>query len=313
MDRQSYEDGRTGQASGPNTNMDAYRAGQREADAGTYKAGWEGEGNSSSGGGGGGVVSSVGTTNFPIGLIILAPSMFMTYPAGGILALVILGAACKLLEVVHVPVLLMALICFVGAFPVFFFAIGVEKKASRNGAYRAFRQVWRVVFCGMAIFAGTFINRLGIEKQRINLDLIQKNLDTAGGALVWTVIMMAGLFWLLGKADRIYFPPTGVWEKDPQGEAPAKAEAKARASKPRSAMARILMSVVWLVPVFFVAHLVLRLLVDAYFGSTASDSAAEDVRRAFYQKNMMYLYMADMAVWLVLSVAGLLPGTGRKK
>lgn len=257
--------------------------------------------------GGGGVAPSAGQGS-PLGLVVLAPLMLPAYPAGSILTLVILGGASKLLEAFHVPVPAMILICFVLAFPSIFVGLKVEKKFSMNGAYRVFRMIWRTVVFGMAIFAGSLIKSLGIEKQRINLDLILNNLDQSGGALVWTVILMAGVFWLLRKADRIYFPPTGVYEEGPAAQVQAKTVAK-----PKSANQRILMSIVWFVPAALVAHLIIRVAIDAYFGSSRSDPDVESLRRAFYQKNMIYIYAADVALWLFLSFKGLLPGTGRSK
>jgi|CXWL01.1.fsa_nt_gi hypothetical protein len=258
-------------------------------------------------GGGGGVVASSGGGS-PLGLVFLAPLMLPSYPAGSILTLTILGVVAKLLEAVHVPVPAMIFICLAVAFPAIFAGLWVERKVSMNGVYRVFRLIWRTVVFGMAIFAGSLISSLGLAKQRINLDMIMNNLDQSAGALLWTAILMTGVFWLLRRADRIYFPVSGVLEEGPVADVQVKT-----VLKPKSANQRILMSVIWFVPAALVAHLIIRLAIEAYFGSTQSAPDMESLRRAFYQKNMIYLYVADVAVWLILSIKGLLPGTGRNK
>jgi hypothetical protein len=279
MGENDYQSGYRGEQFHHGMDRTAYESGKAQKDLeGTL------------GGGGGTVASSSGGSR--LGLVFLAPLMVPSYPAGSILALSMLGVLSKLLEAFHVPVPAMIFICLAVAYPAVLAGLWLERKVSMNTAYRVFRTIWRTVVFGMAIFAGSLIKSLGIEKQRINLDMIINNLDQSGGALVWTVVLMAGVFWLLRKADRIYFPPTGV--------------------KPKSANQRILMSVVWFVPAALVAHLIIRLAIDAYFGSTHSDPDTESLRRAFYQKNMIYLYAADVAVWLFLSIKGFLPGTGMR-
>lgn len=254
---------------------------------------------------GGGRTSSSGGGSL-LGLVFIAPLMFMTYPAGGISALCILGGVSRLLDVFHVPPFTISLICVAVAFPTLFAAIWLEKKASMNIIYRVFRLIWRTVVCGMAIFAGSLISSLGIAKQRINLDLILQNLDQSGGALLWTALLMTGLFWFLRKADRAYFPTTGVVEQNSDANVKA-----TTVIKPNGAPKRILMSVIWFIPVALGTHLIIRLLVDAYFGSTQSDPDTEILRKAFYQKNLIFIYIADVMVWLLVSIKGILPGTGK--
>lgn len=309
MDRQSYEDGRTGQAAGPNTNMDAYRAGQREADAGMYKPGWEGENKKSDSGGGWSPAAGSGpATGISFGLMIMAPFMYMVYPAGGLLALGIIGALVVMMNWLHVPSFTVMMSAIVLAFAAFFIGIWAERKVSQSGVYRAVRQGWRILV-SCALLSGSILQAGGKDINSFKMDLLIKNSDQVFGAFVVTLISIVIAFWLIRKADRIYFPVESLLAEETQ----AKAGVKAAAVKPKGAFQRAMMSLVWLLPVALVTHLIIRLLIDGYFQFMPSESETEELRLDFYHKNLIFLYMTDIMVWLLLSIKGILPGTKKWK
>lgn len=301
MDQKSYEDGKSGNAMGPNADVNAYRAGQAERDATTYKPNSETGESQAQGGGWAPITSSGPATAIGFGHLIMAPFMYMIYPAGGIVFLGIVGIVCAVvLRVFHIPQFTAIFICFAAAFPAFFAGLRLEQMVSPNGPYRFFRQLWRAVTCTMSVFAYMFLR--GTDIKKFSPELVLKDLDKAGGALVYSAIALVILFWLVRRADRIYFPVESVRIKE-----------ELAAAQPRGIVTRILMSLVWFLPVFIVMTLVIPLALWGYFDVTQPEENVRELAKAFYKQHMLYVYVINTAVWFVLSAAGILPGTGRKK
>lgn len=67
---------------------------------------------------------------------------------------------------------------------------------------------------------------------------------------------------------------------------------------------RIVYSLLWIVPVVALSNLTIRLVVGLIM---------DDANRiAFYASYSTFAILAGLAIWLILSIAGLLPGTGRE-
>lgn len=287
-----------------------YRGGQYHhgMDRGEYERG-QGQKdleNTLSGGGGGGSASSK-SSGTALGLILMAPFMFIVYPAGGILFLGTLGSFVYVMNWFNVHDFTVMMSTIALGFGTIFLGLWVERKVTQFGIYRALRLGWRIIIANGLLMKCVLVGGTN-SKGVFEMDLAIKNANTISGAMLGAGVTIAVAFWLISRADRIYFPVDSQLAKEAELE-------KVRAAapvKPKGKMKRFMSCLAWFIPVALGAHLIIRFAIDAYFGSTQSDPDIEGLRRAFYHKNLIFIYIADVAAWFLLSITGLLPGTGKK-
>jgi hypothetical protein len=196
MDQQSYEDGKSGQASGPNTDTNSYRAGQAERDASTYKPEWE------TGEGGGKIASP--ESQFSISrptvdgmtfvYIVLSPFLSILYPALGLTILGVFFASLKLAQLSPLPPGLEFLLALFPAIASFFWGAKLESKLTPLKPYRIVRWVIRMVFAygfGAQLAVGK------VEMENVSLE-----------AVIGGVLAVVAAYFLYGYLDRIFFPVT---------------------------------------------------------------------------------------------------------
>jgi hypothetical protein len=121
--------------------------------------------------------------------------------------------------------------------------------------------------------------------------------DRASPGTLFAGILAAILsHFVFRRADRIYFPVAKEVAK--MQELAARGQ-----SLKRGFGKRLVYSLLWIVPVVAASNLTIRLVVGLIM---------EDADRiAFYARYSPFVILASLAIWLVLSVAGVLPGTGR--
>ena len=118
----------------------------------------------------------------------------------------------------------------------------------------------------------------------------------SGGTFFGGILAAILAHFVFRKADRIYFPVAKEVAK--MEELAARGE-----SLKRGFGKRVVYSLLWIVPVVALSNLTIRLVV----GLIMDDAD----RVAFYARNSPFVILASLAIWLVLSITGLLPGTGR--
>ncbi len=205
MDQRSYEDGKSGQASGPNTDTNSYRLGQAERDASTYKPEWE------TGEGGGKIaypesqfsISRPTVDGMTFVYIVLSPFLSILYPALGLTILAVFFASLKLAQLSPLPPGLEFLLALFPAIASFFWGAKLETKLTPLKPYRMVRWVIRMVFVfgfGVQLAAGKVAMGEGPGLQ------IFENVSLE--AVIGGILAMVAAYFLYGYLDRIFFPVT---------------------------------------------------------------------------------------------------------
>jgi hypothetical protein len=289
MDRRSYEDGRTGQASGPNTDLGAYRQGQLHDQAGTYKPGFEGGGESQASSEPLIPTPKVEVDGSAFTLLITSPLLFTVFPVWGASLWVAGGGVYWLMSQASsqsATAIVPAVVAWLAAF---FFGIRLEGVASQFFIYRMFRTVSRWVTAFLfVIWMGTANGSSETYQQEIN--------RATPETLVGGILAAIAAHFVFKLADRIYFPVARQMKKMEKLAASGE-------SLKRGFPKRVVYSLMWIVPVLLVSNLTIRLGV----GLIMDDAD----RVAFYAHYSPVVILAGLAIWLILSVVGILPGTGR--
>jgi len=222
-------------------------------------------------------------------LLLTSPLLFTVYPVWGLSLYVAGGAVFWLLSLALSGGAFVLLAGLAAAFAAFFFGIGLERVASQFAVYRMVRTVsrWVTPFL-FVIWMGTSNGSFETMGQLVN---------RAEPKTVFTGILAAILaHFVFRKADQIYFPVAKEVAK--MRELAARGE-----SLKRGFGKRLVHSLLWIVPVIAGSNLIIRVVV----GSIMTDGE----RVAFYARYGTFVSVATFSIWLVLSVAGILPGTGR--
>ena len=289
MDRQSYEDGRTGRAFGPNTDVDAYRIGQRHADAGLYKPGVEGGGQSQASSEPLIPAPKVEINGVAFTLLLTSPLLFTVFPVWGLSLYAVGGGAAWLVSLASPQSATAIIAGLIGWFAAFVFGIRLEQVASQFAIYRMIRTVGRWVT--------PFLFVIWMRTSNGSLETMGQLFDRASGGTFFAGILAAILaHFVFRKADRIYFPVAKEVAK--MQELAARGE-----SLKRGFGKRVVYSLLWIVPVVALSNLTIRVVV----GLIMDDAD----RVAFYARYSPFVILTSLAIWLVLSITGLLPGTGR--
>ncbi|MBI5040115.1 MAG: hypothetical protein HZB57_02595 [Gammaproteobacteria bacterium] len=200
MDQQSYEDGRTGQASGPNTDTNSYRLGQAARDAGTYDASWE-TGNQGSESSQPIIAPRATVDGMTFVYMVISPLLFMVYPALGLTILAVFWGTLKLVQWSPLTPGLEFLIALVPVIGSFFLGLKLERQVTKFKIYRFARGLARM------LFAFGFSVRLAFGKDdQITPDNV---LDLISPDIVLVGIIGAVIAHFLGRwLDGIFFPVT---------------------------------------------------------------------------------------------------------
>ena len=222
-------------------------------------------------------------------LLLVAPVIVLFYPVLGLtlwgvfLALLVVG------KVMPVPWEYVAMAGFVICVGSFFPGYKLEVRASQFMPYRLVRTAIRLGSPFLTSVIGA------TDGPEIALDQFYLKPVSAGTLVLCAVV---GIFvWLLLRwLDGLYFPV----------ETEGRAIGWVGSLVGLAGFKRAVYSLLWIVPVMFVMHLAIRLIV----GALAPNPLAI---KAFYDQYVMFVLAFDFAVWLVLAVTGVLPGTGRPR
>lgn len=198
MDQQSYEDGRTGQASGPNTDTNSYRLGQAERDAGSYDARWE-TGNQRSESSQPVIAPRATVDGMTFVYMVISPLLFMVYPALGLMILAVFWGTLMLAQWSPLPPGLEFLIALVPVLGSFFLGVKLERLVTKFKIYRIARGMARMLFAyGVSVRLA-----LGTDDQ-ITPDNV---LDIISPDILLVGIIGAVIAHFLGRwLDGIFFP-----------------------------------------------------------------------------------------------------------
>jgi len=222
-------------------------------------------------------------------LLVTSPFLFTIYPVWGLSLYVAGGGVFWLLSLTGANGGLLVLAGLAAAFAAFFFGIRLERVASQFAVYRMVRTVSRWVT--------PFLFVIWMGTSNGSFESMGQLVDRASPQTVFTGILVAiAAHFIFRRADRLYFPVAKDVAK--MRELAARGE-----SLKRGFGKRIVYSLLWIVPVVAVSNLIIRLVV----GSIMEDAD----RVAFYGHYGTYVSVATAAFWLVLCIAGILPGTGR--
>jgi len=269
----SWLDGYRGSPAGPNTDMDSYMTGQQAAR----------DRNSAP-------IDGAGFT-----LLVTSPLLFTVFPAWGLSLYAASGGVFWLVSVANASARVTDtngvgyLFAVVAWFAAFFLGIRVEKVASQFFLYRMVRTVsrWVAPFL-IVIWMGTANGSFETMGQLVN----RAKPETMFGGILVAILS----HFVFRRADRLFFPVAKQVAK--MEELAARGE-----SLKRGFPKRVVYSLLWIVPVVAGSNLTIRLVV----GSIMEDAD----RIAFYARYSSFVVVASLTIWLVLSIAGILPGTGR--
>lgn len=276
MSYTSYEDGRAGRPVTSGTDMREYNRGERdrkEADAAWTPAAQKVE------------VPGVAYT-----ILLIAPMLFLVYPVLGLTLYAVAGAMFALVYFTpltkEIGIFIGFIVCVFSFFPGF----KLEVKASQFKPYRVARTLWRVAgFSGLpAVLAAIMSFR---ESGRLDP-------TATGGAFSGGIMTAVLVHFLFRRCDRMYFP---VWAEVEKSE---KMQAKGILQQ-RGMLKRVFYGLLWIFPVMAVSRLTIRLLSEG-------SSRFPEERMAFYDEYEAVVYLGGLAIWFVLALAGILPGTGKK-
>jgi hypothetical protein len=220
---------------------------------------------------------------------MMSPLLFTVFPVWGLSLWVAGGGVFWLLSLtpLHVGI---AVVGGVAAwFAAFFLGTRLEQAASQFAIYRMIRTVGRWVT--------PFLFVIWMGTSNGSLETMGQLFDRASGGTFFAGILAAILaHFVFRKADRIYFPVAKEVAK--MEELAARGE-----SLKRGFGKRVVYSLLWIVPVVALSNLTIRVVV----GLIMDDAD----RVAFYARYSPFVILTSLAIWLVLSITGLLPGTGR--
>ena len=130
-----------------------------------------------------------------------------------------------------------------------------------------------------------------------SFETIGQLVNRASGGTVFGGILASILaHFVFRKADRIYFPVAKEVAK--MEELAARGE-----SLKRGFGKRIVYALLWIVPVVALSNLTIRFVVGLVMGNAD--------RVAFYARYSDVVILASLTIWLLLSLVGILPGTGK--
>jgi hypothetical protein len=224
-------------------------------------------------------------------ILIIAPFLYLVYPVLGLTLLAVFSAVVLLFYFTTLPpaleIIAGLVICVFSFFP----AYKLEAKASQFKTYRFLRGAFRLLnFCVLPVVLLSLS-----DTGNLTLDT-----NTATGATLFASIIVALIvFFVFRTLDRLYFP---VWA---EVEKMAEQQAKGIPFR-RNLLKRVIYSLVWIIPVMLVMNLLIRILVDNLMEGPL------DVMD-FYDQYSIVVYVVDLAVWLLLCIAGILPGTARTR
>jgi hypothetical protein len=209
MDPQSYQDGRAGNAPGPNTDYTAYQSGRADREREAAQQGpaekridW------------GSFFPKANVSGVGLAIFLMAPFLWMPYPVLGLSLMGVFGAIVMLMRWLHVPSGPAVLIGLLPCVLAFFWAMALEVKASQFPAYRWFRMAWRPAI------AFVFASALGTTG---NIRTATPDKLTAAGIIIG--LIAAFLAHKVFRAmDRIYFRVPELEQKE-QEEALTRAKA----------------------------------------------------------------------------------------
>jgi hypothetical protein len=178
------------------------------------------------------------------------------------------------------------IVCVASFFP----AVNLEVKASQFKPYRIARTLWRLVnFSGLPVLVAGIMSYRGSG---------QIDPAAAGGAFSGGILTAILVHFLFRRCDRMYFP---VWA---EAEKLEEMEAKG-ISQRRRPLKRVFNSLLWSVPVVTFLAVGVRVFVERL--SEGPLQVAE-----FYDQYAAVVYGLVFLIWLLLCIAGILPGTGKK-
>ena len=86
----------------------------------------------------------------------------------------------------------------------------------------------------------------------------------------------------------------------------------------RSIIARIVFSILWLVPLIFIVNFLVGGVVGGIAGAKTTSAEAGSIAganaaEAFFESYGRYVTLGELALWLPLCICGVLPGTSKFK
>lgn len=222
-------------------------------------------------------------------LIVVSPLIWVVYPVLGFTAMAAFA----------VPILLSGgwnaagpgafVLGIILGVVAFFKGLTFEARASQFLPYRVIRMVMR--------WAGALVARF-TSATTMDLNPLHIDINKAPPATLFTgLILVFIVHYVFRTIDRLYFP---VWKHVEANYAVESAGGRLR----RPLAKRILYTILWIIPGFALLNLAIRLVVDFVTDGPAA-------RIAFYHQYESWVYVADFAVWILLAVTGILPGTSR--
>lgn len=223
-------------------------------------------------------------------LILIAPMIWMVYPALG-MTIWAAVAACYLLliHVLNMPshwaVLLGFILCVMSFVP----GMVLEQKASQAPLYRGFRALVRIG--APLIFFVIGVSGRGPSDMQIVIK------DTEPGAIgAWLCIAVIAYF-IYQRLDLLYFPARDkirkLQEKINKGERPTRSMGK-----------RMAYGLCWFVPVMVVLTVIYYIVIRC-----TVESPSEQITVS--KKYGPIVGPINAAVWYLLCLLGVLPGTGK--
>ena len=222
-------------------------------------------------------------------LLVMSPLLFTVFPVWG-LSLWVTGIGVYwLVSLADLPTGFAVVTSLAATFAAFFFGIRLEQVASQFALYRIVRTLsrWITPFL-FVIWMGTANGSFETMGQLVD--------RAKPETFLYGILASILAHFVFRMADRIYFPVAKHVAR--MEELAARGE-----SLKRGFGKRVVYSLLWIFPVVAASNLTIRLVVG---------SIMEDVDRvAFYVHYSNVVILASLTIWLVLSIGGILPGTGR--
>jgi len=221
------------------------------------------------------------TNGVGFGLILMSPFLFLLYLGLGLTLYAGVGVAVLLGVALKLPLgvwMTLALVLFVLAW---FPGLKLERSLSQIKPYRLVRGTVRLVVPVAAVVWMVASNQF------------------SGPTMTFAILAIVPFHLLCRLFDRLYFP---VWSEVTRKSAMAQQGTPDR----RPMIKRLFYALVWLIP--FIAIIQLLVLVTAGMLGGGRDETLEVISPL---RN--YLVPAAMLLWLILTLTGKLPGTGRHR
>jgi hypothetical protein len=211
----------------------------------------------------------------------MSPFLFLLYLALGLTLWAAVGLTVLLGAVLPVPiwvVVILGVVLFVLAWIV---GLKLERSLSQIKPYRLVRGVVRLV-----------------GPVALVVSMVASN-EFSGPAMALTIVAIVPFYLLCRLFDRLYFP---VWSEVTRKHAMAQQGIPDK----RPMSKRVFYALVWLIP--FIAIVQLLVLVGASMFAGGRDATLETI-----SPFRNYLGPAAILLWVILSLTGKLPGTGKHR